>query len=303
MLDFLRVVGRNVRVGQMLARDSVKARLDSDKGLNFAEMTYQLLQSYDFYHLYSNKDCILQIGGSDQFGNITAGIDLISRLNPAPGPGMKSEKSDPFGLTTPLLLSASGEKLGKSAGNALGLDLPPFQVYQYFLRTDDVTVGTFLRTFTLLPLQQVEEILEKHAEAPHERLAQKTAAQEIVHLLFGKEAARSAEVQTRILYPAADDKMTISAKEILEVLDWPVKKFTKEELKHMAIYKLVSSVADMSGTAAKKLIIGGGVSVGIGKGTKVTEANANLEEDWFLDGKLLVLKVGKKVLLAEVEDA
>ncbi|KAK7692789.1 hypothetical protein QCA50_004422 [Cerrena zonata] len=164
LLEFLRVVGVHSRVNTMLARESVSARLESQQGISFTEFTYQLLQAYDFYVLHKNHQCSIQIGGSDQWGNIVAGIDLINRINPQVGSdGAHEDKA--FGITTPLLTNASGAKFGKSAGNAVALDssiTSVFDFYQFFLRTADSDVGRYLKIFTLLPVEKIDEVLQAH---------------------------------------------------------------------------------------------------------------------------------------------
>ena len=165
VLSFVSSIGRHFRVNSMLAKESVKARLESVAGMSFLEFTYQLFQAYDFLHLFRTHRCILQIGGSDQWGNITAGTELIRKVT--------GEQT--YGLTLPLITTASGEKLGKSAGNAVWLNkqlTSPYQLYQYFLQTDDRDVGRYLRLFTFLPLQQIDHALQQHDLAKENRTAQ-----------------------------------------------------------------------------------------------------------------------------------
>ncbi|KAJ2451126.1 tyrosyl-tRNA synthetase [Coemansia sp. RSA 2336] len=206
VLQFLGSVGRHVRIGAMMARDSVKSRLQSPQGISFTEFSYQLLQAYDFWYLYHHHGCRVQLGGSDQWGNITAGTDLIRRL---PGPQSTSSEQDSqgvgeaFGLTIPLLTTASGEKFGKSAGNAVWLDetrTSPFDIYQFFVKTSDADVEKFLKMFTLLPLPKIAQVVEDHSQAPHNFLAQKLLAAEVTQLIHGQAGLNQALCATEVLF-------------------------------------------------------------------------------------------------------
>jgi tyrosyl-tRNA synthetase len=168
-LDFLGSVGRYARVNTMLAKESVKSRMDTTQGISFTEFSYQLLQAYDFWYLYKNHECRIQLGGSDQWGNITAGIDLIYRRNQVESDEGQSKRDDmksrAFGITIPLLLTSTGEKFGKSAGNALWLDesmTSVFDFYQFLMKTTDADVGKYLEMFTFLNPDQVGEIMKEH---------------------------------------------------------------------------------------------------------------------------------------------
>ncbi|KAJ2302540.1 tyrosyl-tRNA synthetase, partial [Coemansia sp. Cherry 401B] len=175
VLEFLGTVGRHARIGAMLARDSVKSRLQTPQGISFTEFSYQLLQAYDFWYLYHHHGCRIQLGGSDQWGNIIAGTDLIHRL-----PG-----AQPLPMASP-----SGEKFGKSAGNAIWLDetrTSPFDIYQFFVKTADSDVERFLKMFTLLPLSRIARVVEEHRDAPENFAAQKLLAAETTELIHGKE--------------------------------------------------------------------------------------------------------------------
>ncbi|KAL7336507.1 hypothetical protein BJY59DRAFT_706903 [Rhodotorula toruloides] len=167
LIDFLSSVGKMARVSTMLSRESVKSRLESSSGISFTEFSYQLLQAYDFLRLHRDLGCTMQLGGSDQLGNIVSGIDLIRRSNfIESGEGEGEAKEDPaFGLTFPLLTTAAGEKFGKSAGNAIWLDpamTSPFEVYQFFLRTTDEEVEKYLKIFTFIRVVEIEGIMQDH---------------------------------------------------------------------------------------------------------------------------------------------
>ncbi|KAF8630635.1 hypothetical protein AX15_002786 [Amanita polypyramis BW_CC] len=164
MLDFLRTVGVHARISTMLGRESVKARLNSQQGISFTEFTYQLLQAYDFHHLYKHHGCSIQIGGSDQWGNIVAGLELIARLE-GKSNAPDEDVPDVYGITTPLLTTSTGEKFGKSTGNAVWLDpdlTSVFDFYQYFVKVADADVEKYLKMFTLLPLPEITEIVQAH---------------------------------------------------------------------------------------------------------------------------------------------
>ncbi|CCO27173.1 hypothetical protein BN14_01208 [Rhizoctonia solani AG-1 IB] len=212
LLDFLRDVGKYAKVNVMISRDSVKSRLESSQGISFTEFSYQLLQAYDYFHLYTNYGCRLQIGGADQWGNIIAGIDLIKRrYTPQEGEGEQSEPA--YGLTIPLLTTPSGEKFGKSAGNAVWLDsnmTPVLDFYQYFVRQPDESVDRLLRIFTFIPLAQIKEIISKHQEDPGKRYAQRTLAYEATSLVHGETLAHQAQAASRVLYESDIQSASLS---------------------------------------------------------------------------------------------
>ncbi|KAJ1733310.1 tyrosyl-tRNA synthetase [Coemansia biformis] len=208
VLDFLGSVGRHARVGTMLARDSVRSRLQSPQGISFTEFTYQLLQAYDYWHLYHHHGCRVQLGGSDQWGNIVAGTDLIHRMTCAtdqdPAPAPSGGAVDPaFGLTIPLLTTASGEKFGKSAGNAVWLDetkTSPFDVYQFLVKTADSDVERLLGMLTLLPLPRIRQVMEEHSRAPDRFAAQRLLAAEVTELIHGEAGLQQALCATEVLF-------------------------------------------------------------------------------------------------------
>ena len=166
ILSFFNEVGRHFRVSSMLTKDSVKSRMEQQEGINFTEFSYQIFQAYDFYRLYSDDGCTIQIGGSDQWGNITAGIELIRKLTGTP---QDTKTSKAFGVTLPLVTNASGEKFGKSAGNAVWMENGKtsfFNFYQFFVRIPDLEVEKLLRLYTFLPLEQIDDVLKEHAVSP-----------------------------------------------------------------------------------------------------------------------------------------
>ena len=197
LLDFLRDVGKHVTVNQMVAKDSVRSRMDSDQGISYTEFSYMLLQAFDYWWQYEHYDCRLQVGGSDQWGNITAGIDLVRRRNGAAV----------HGLTWPLMTRADGQKFGKTAEGTVWLDPKrtlPFELHQYFVNTDDRDVERLLLQLTLLPVTEVAEIMATHAGAPHERRAQRALADEVCKLVHGASATEQARLAAEVLFGEAE---------------------------------------------------------------------------------------------------
>ncbi|KZF26252.1 hypothetical protein L228DRAFT_216413 [Xylona heveae TC161] len=207
-IEVLRTIGQSMRLGTMLGRDTVQKRLESGDGMSFAEFTYPIMQAYDWWHMYMTKGVQLQIGGSDQFGNIVAGIDVIKYAKENHhDPTIKEEKLSadmvPYGLTVPLLTTASGAKFGKSAGNAVWLDpemTTPFELYQFFLRSSDTDVERYLKLFTFIPLGTIEQIMSDHMSSPSRRTAQHILAREFVEMIHGIDVAKATEAQHRSLF-------------------------------------------------------------------------------------------------------
>ncbi len=192
-LGFLREVGKRFRVGEMLAKESVKARMASAEGISFTEFSYQILQAYDFLHLYKSHGVQLQIGGGDQWGNITAGIDLIRKV----------EGAQAFGLVIPLVTDAQGKKFGKSQTGAIYLDpdmTSPYLMYQYLLNSDDQSVIRYLRYFTFLTLPEIADLEQKSRAAPEAREAQRMLARTVVEMVHGPAGRRTAEQATEVFF-------------------------------------------------------------------------------------------------------
>ena len=193
MLDFLRDVGKHITVNQMVAKDSVRSRMDSDQGISFTEFSYMLLQAFDYWWQHEHYDCRLQVGGSDQWGNITAGIDLVRRRGGAVV----------HGLTWPLMTRADGQKFGKTAEGTVWLDAArtlPFELHQYLVNTDDRDVERLLLQLTLLPVTEVAGIMATHAETPHERRAQRALADAVCTLVHGAAATEQARLAAEVLF-------------------------------------------------------------------------------------------------------
>jgi tyrosyl-tRNA synthetase len=200
----------------MMAKDSVKKRLSSEaaEGMSFTEFTYQLVQGYDFLHLYKNKSCTLQMGGSDQWGNITTGTELVRRI----------EGGKAYALTCPLITKADGTKFGKSEGGNIWLDAvrtSPYKFYQYWLNTSDLDAEKYIKIFTFLSKEEIQDLTEKHREAPHLRLLQKRLAEEITIMVHSREDLENAIKASNILFgnATADDLKQLDEATFLEVFD------------------------------------------------------------------------------------
>ncbi len=215
-LDFIRNVGKHITVNYMMAKDSVKTRLsgESAEGLSFTEFTYQLIQGYDFLHLYRNLDCTLQMGGSDQWGNITTGTELIRRIDGGKG----------YALTCPLITKSDGSKFGKSEGGNIWLDAnrtSPYKFYQYWLNTSDEDAEKYIKIFTFLDRETIEKLVAQHREAPHQRVLQKRLAQEVTTTVHGAEEFEKAEKASEILFgkSTSEDLKTLDEKTFLDVFE------------------------------------------------------------------------------------
>lgn len=199
-IEFLRDVGKRFRMGEMLAKESVKRRISSEAGLSFTEFTYQMLQAYDFLHLYKTHGVRLQIGGGDQWGNITAGIDLVRKV----------EGAQVFGLVIPLVVDGQGKKFGKSEGGTIYLDpnvTSPYQMYQYLLNSDDASVITYLKYYTFLSMYDIRQLEETISENAGARQAQKTLAEEVVRFTHGEDGLQAALRATRVFFGEAIENL------------------------------------------------------------------------------------------------
>ena len=197
ILEFLRDVGKHATVNQMAAKDSVRSRMESEAGISYTEFSYMLLQAFDFWWLHEHKGCTLQVGGSDQWGNITAGIDLVR----------KRSGSAVHGLTWPLLTRSDGQKFGKTAEGTVWLSAErtiPFDFHQYFLRSDDRDVAALLAQLTLLPMADIEEAMKEHHKSPEPRAAQRLLADEVTEFVHGEAHVRKANDAAQVLYGNAD---------------------------------------------------------------------------------------------------
>ena len=216
LIEFVRDVGKHITVNYMMAKDSVKKRIDSESktGMSFTEFTYQLFQGYDFYHLYKENDCKLQMGGSDQWGNITTGTELIRR----------KAQGKAYALTCKLITKADGSKFGKTAGGNVWLDskrTSPYKFYQYWLNSSDEDAEKYIKIFTFLDKETIEKLILEHKEAPHARVLQKKIGEEITIMTHGKEAYDNAIKASNILFgkSTAEDLKTLDEQTFLDVFD------------------------------------------------------------------------------------
>lgn len=287
LLDFLRDIGTNASVNSMIARESVKRRLEErEQGLTYAEFTYQLLQAFDFVHLFHEQDCILQGGGSDQWGNIVAGIDLIRRRS----------GGQAFGLTWPLLTTADGAKFGKSAGNAVWLDpamTSPYAYYQYWLNAADADVVRFLKLFTFLDLDRIAELEVELGRDPAARVAHRELAREATRVIHGDDGVAAAERATSALFGDASlrgmDEATLN-----EAFDEaPSAVLSRARLEHgIGLLDLLTEVgASKSNGEARRLVEQGAVRL---NNEPADDVQRRLTADDLASERTLVIKVGKK---------
>jgi len=216
-IDFAREVGKRITVNYMMAKDSVKKRFSGEgEGMSFTEFTYQLIQGYDFYHLYKNNNCILQMGGSDQWGNITTGTELVRRMG--------GENAKAYALTTPLITKADGSKFGKSEGGNVWLDADKtsvYKFYQFWVNTTDADAEKYIKIFTFLDKDTIEALIEEHKTAPHLRVLQKKLAEEITVFVHNREELEKAIQASNILFgnSTAEDLKKLDEATFLEVFD------------------------------------------------------------------------------------
>ena len=276
--DFLRDVGKYVNINYMLDKDIIRRRLDS--GITFAEFSYTLIQGYDFLHLYREKGVTLQAAGSDQWGNITTGIDLIRKIT----------GDQVYGFTMPLILDATGKKFGKSEGNALWLDetkTTSYELYQYLINSDDEKVEEYLKVFTFLTPEEIMEIMDKHKKEPHLRIAQKTLAYEIIKDLHGKESAEQAIKISESLF--SGDIKSFTSKDI----EVAFKGLTPFEIKEDTniVDLLVNGGICSSKREAREFVNNSSITI---NGDKITDLEFVVTKDICIDKKYVIIRRGKK---------
>ena len=283
-IEFLRDTGKHFSVNYMINREYVKSRLeDPEKSISYTEFSYMLLQAYDFCHLFQEIGCKLQMGGNDQQGNIIAGIDLIR----------KKTGGQAFGITYPLLLTATGQKFGKTEEGTVWLSAErtsPYKFYQFWINADDRDVEKFLKLFTFLPLDEIKDLVERHRKMPSNREAQRVLAWEVTSAVHGEKAASSAKRASEILFGGDFDPSELDSEMIL-VLHQEVPSGRLEVDPGGVVDALVTSGACKSKGEARRLIRGGGVSL---NGRKVETEDASLSNEDFLDGRFLFFRLGKK---------
>ena len=280
-IDFLRDIGKHYRVGKMLAKDAVSARLNSDSGISYTEFSYQILQGLDFLELYKRFGCVLETGGSDQWGNLTSGADLVHRV----------EGKSVHLIATPLITNADGKKFGKSEGNAVWLDkdlTSPYAMYQFWLNTDDADVIDRLKVFTFLTRKEVEDYEQQVLAEPHKRAAQRRLALEVTELVHSQKEALAAEAASQALFGQGEladlDPETLRA----ALMELPN---IKCEVGISVVTALVESGLVESNGQARRAIAQGSVAV---NKNKVTDELAVIDQ--YLPGKVAVLSRGKKSL-------
>ncbi|MGF2146083.1 tyrosine--tRNA ligase [Vagococcus fluvialis] len=281
LLDFLRDYGKNFNINTMLAKDIVSSRLET--GISFTEFTYQILQSMDFLHLFRHNDVRLQVGGADQWGNITAGLDLIRKKEGA--------EAKAFGLTIPLMLKADGTKFGKTAGGAIWLDpekTSPYEFYQFWLNQDDRDVVKYLKFFTFLTQEEINALAEKVETEPHKREAQKTLASEMTLFVHGEEALNDALTITAALF-SGDVKQLTSHQIEDGFKNMPSATIGKEEMN--VVDWLVETKIEPSKRQAREDVTNGAISI---NGDKVKEVDALITPELSIDDKFIIVRKGKK---------
>lgn len=275
-LDFLRDVGKYINVNYMLAKDIINRRLET--GITYAEFSYMLIQGYDFLNMYRKMGCIMQVEGSDQWGNITTGIDLIRKI----------DNKEAYGFTMPLILDSNGKKFGKSEGNALWLDInktSSYALYQYLLNTDDSKVLEYLKVFTFLTPDEIIAIIHEHEKAPHLRLAQKTLAQCIITDLHGEAEYLKAVKISEALFN--EDITSLSSKDIEEAL----KDVAHVDIKEGNIVDVLTEAGIFkSKREARELISGNALSL---NNKKINDLEYTITKKDVIDN-LIVIKKGKK---------
>lgn len=283
-LDFLRDVGKHFRMGAMLGRESVRARLAGEAGMSFTEFSYALLQAYDFLHLYDAEGCHFQIGGADQWGNITAGIDLVRKLR----------GEEVYGITIPLVCDSAGQKFGKSEGNAIYLDAgktSPYSFYQFFYRTTDADAARYLKIFTFLPLERIAELETALCEAPEKRDAQRVLADEVTRAVHGESGLETARRASEVLFGGSIEGL--SAAELRRIFaDVPSAELPRGEVAGATVVDVAAAAGLCpSKGAARRLVQSGGLYL---NNNRVPGIDATVQPEDLVDGKVAVLRSGKK---------
>ncbi|ATU70543.1 tyrosine--tRNA ligase [Levilactobacillus brevis] len=290
LLDFLRDYGKLVNINTMLAKDIVASRLDT--GISFTEFTYQILQSVDFLTLHNDHNIQLQIGGADQWGNITAGIDLIHKI--------KGADEAVYGLTIPLMLKADGTKFGKTAGGAIWLDADktsPYEFYQFWLNQDDRDVIRYLKFFTFLGQDEINQLAATVEDEPEKRLAQRRLAEEVTRFVHGEEALESAQHISEILFSGDIQRLTLT--EVQEAFEKVPNVSINSEPTNI-VELLTETAIEPSRRQAREDIANGAITI---NGERCTDTDAQLNPKTNFSGKFMVIRRGKKnYFLAKVKD-
>jgi tyrosyl-tRNA synthetase len=287
-LDFIRDVGKHISVNYMMAKDSVKKRLEGESGMSFTEFTYQLVQGYDFYWLYKNKNCKLQFGGSDQWGNIVTGTELIRR----------KAGGEAFAFTCPLLTKSDGSKFGKSEKGNIWLDAgktSPYTFYQFWLNTADADAERFLKVFTFLTEKEIDDLVQQHKGNEHLRLLQKKLSEEITCFVHSKQDYEFAVKASSILFSndTAQILKELNEEQLLQVMEGvPTVEIEKDKLQNLDLISLLTETKILpSKGEAKKMLAGGGIFI---NKEKVNAADEKINTTQLLNGKYLLIQKGKK---------
>lgn len=277
-IDFLREVGKYINVNYMLSKDIIERRLET--GITFAEFAYTLIQGYDFLHLYESKNCVMQVEGSDQWGNITTGLELIK----------KKLGKDAYAFTMPLILDSNGNKFGKSEGNALWLDknkTSSYALYQYLINSSDEKVEEYLKVFTFLSKEEIEDVMKRHNEKKEKRIAQKTLAKEFITDLHGKEEYEKAVKISEALFSG---KVKELSKEEILIGFKDVPSFAVEEGTKL-IDMLIDNGICSSKREAREFLNAGSISI---NDEKVSDENLEINKSMAIGDEVIVIKRGKK---------
>ena len=286
-LDFIRDVGKHISINYMMAKDSVKSRLET--GMSFTEFTYQLVQGYDFYHLYTKHNCKIQLGGSDQWGNIVTGTELIRR----------KARGEAFAITTPLIKKADGTKFGKTEGGNVWLDserTSPYKFYQYWLNASDEDAKTYIKIFTLMPKVEIDALIVEHEEAPHLRVLQKTLGKDVTIRVHGEAAYHRAIEASEILFgkDTAEQLKNIEERDLLDIFEGvPQFDISKSDLvSGIQIIDLLAQKSQVfqSNGEARRMLQSNAVSINKLK----VGADKVIGVDDLLNGKYILVQKGKK---------
>ena len=288
-IHFLRDVGKHITVNYMMSKDSVKKRIEGDTGISYTEFAYQLMQGYDYYWLYENMGCKLQMGGSDQWGNITTGSELIRRKS----------AGEAFAFTCPLITKSDGGKFGKTEKGNVWLDpekTSPYHFYQFWLNASDADAEKWIRIFTLLPRDEINQLAEAHLQDPSQRWLQKKLAEEVTRFIHGQPELDKAIQTTEKLFSgnAADNIRDLGEEELLQSMEG-VTVFNLETARLENGIDLTSLLAETgifpSKGEARKMVTGGGVSI---NKEKLSDANTQIDKSYLLLGKYILVQKGKK---------
>lgn len=288
-LDFIRDVGKHITVNYMMSKDSVKKRLEGDNGMSFTEFTYQLIQGYDFFHLYTAKQCKLQMGGSDQWGNIVTGTEMIRR----------KAGGEAFAFTCPLIKKADGTKFGKTEAGAVWLDpkrTSPYLFYQFWLKVADADVENYIKIFTFLPQEEIEVLISEHRQDPGRNILQKRLAKEVTTYIHGEKAYEFAQQASELLFrnDTASVLLSLAEEELLDVLSGvPQVNISSADLE--AAKDIVTFLAETgifpSKGEARKAVQGGGISINKQKVDNIAQV---IDSSLLLKEKYILIQKGKK---------